>query len=169
MLLIPVVVSLNCFGNSSSVDRSQSLTPERRASVEDSVRRFTATVARDVTQQGPIAWRKHFEDNPAFFMAVNGKLAFPSGQAAAQAIPQIASSFKHIELRWGTDLRLDALTENLCVVAVSYNEVIELRPGAEGPQGSQSGYFTGLAEKRNQQWQFRNVHWSMSIPPPPAP
>ena len=33
-----------------------------------------------------MAWRKHFADSPDFFMAVNGKLVFPNGQAAAQAI-----------------------------------------------------------------------------------
>lgn len=39
----------------------------RRAAVEDGVRRFTVTVAHDVTEEGPVAWRKHFADSPAFF------------------------------------------------------------------------------------------------------
>ena len=162
MLLIPVVGSLGCQACRHSVDDSQSLTPLNHAAVEDGVRRFTATVAHDVTEQGPMAWRKHFADSPAFFMVVNGKLVFPSGQAAAQAIPEIARQFKHIELRWGDDLRLDALTEKLCVVAASYTEVIELQPGVEGVSGAQSGYFTGLAEKQNGQWQFRDAHWSVA-------
>jgi hypothetical protein len=83
------------------------------------VRHFVFNVAHDVTQEGPAVWRRHSADSPSFFMAVNGKLAFANGQAAAQAIPQIARQYKHIELRWGDDLRLDALTENLCVVAAS--------------------------------------------------
>jgi hypothetical protein len=111
-----------------------------------------------------MAWRKHFANSPDFFMAVNGKLVFPTGQAAAQAIPEIAHNYKHIELRWGDDLRLDALTERLCVVAASYTEVIELRPGVEGIQGTQSGYFTGLAENQNGKWQFRDAHWSAPVP-----
>jgi hypothetical protein len=115
-----------------------------------------------------MAWRKHFSDSPEFFMAVNGVIAFPNGQAAAQAIPEIARQYKHIELRWGDDLRVDGLTENLCVVAASYTEVIELQPGFEGMQGTQRGYFTGLAEKRNGQWQFRNAHWSAAVPAPKA-
>ena len=102
--------------------------------MEDSVRRFTATVAHDVTQDGPVAWRKHFADSPDFF-----------------------------------DLRLDALTENLCIVAASYTEVIELRPAIEGFRGTQNGYFTGLAEKRSGQWQFRNVHWSLPVLAAKAP
>jgi hypothetical protein len=170
MLLIPVIASLGYQARRDTVDNSQSLTTARRAAVEASVRQFTATVAHDVTQEGPLAWRKHFADTPAFFMAVNGKLAFPSGQAAAQAIPGIAHMYKHIELSWGDDLRLDALTENLCVVAASYTEVIELAPGVEGiPAGSQSGYFTGLAENRNGQWQFRDVHWSAPVLPAKLP
>jgi hypothetical protein len=102
-------------------------------------------------------------------MAVNGKLAFPDGQSAVKAIPEVARQYKHIELRWGNDLRLDALTENLCSVATSYTENIELQPGVDGFQGTQSGYFTGLAENRNGHWQFRNAHWSVPVPPSKAP
>jgi hypothetical protein len=150
-------------------DNSRSLTEARRAAIEDGVRQFTATVAHDVTQDGPNAWRKFFADGPEFFMAVNGKLAFPDGQSAAKVIPDIARQFKHIELRWGNDLRLDALTENLCSVATSYTENIELQPAVDGFQGTQSGYFTGLAENRNGHWQFRNAHWSVPVPPSKAP
>ena len=168
MLLILLVASLGYLGRSYSIESSRSLTPARRAAVEDSVRQFMVAVAHDVTQQGPIAWRKYFADSPAFFMAVNGKLVFANGQAAAQAIPQIARGYKHIELRWD-DLRLDALTENLCMVAASYTEVIELQPGIQGPGGTHTGYFTGLAENRNGQWQFRNAHWSEPLPTAKVP
>jgi hypothetical protein len=168
ILLIPVITSIDCHRHHHFADEAHSLTPERKAAVEDSVRQFVSNVAHDVTQDGPIAWRKHFSDSPAFFMAVNGTLAFPNGHAAAQAIPEIARQYKHIELRWGDDLRVDALTENLCVVAASYTEVIELQPGVGGMQGTQRGYFTGLAEKRNGQWQFRNAHWSAAVPPSKA-
>lgn len=163
MLLIPVVASLEGQGCRHSFDDSRSLTPVRRAAVEDGVRRFTGTVAHDVSEEGPVAWRKHFADSPAFFMAVNGQLVFQNGQAAAQAIPEIARQYKHIELHWGDDLRLDALTESLCVVAASYTEVIELQPGVDGVAGTQSGYFTGLAENRNGHWQFRDAHWSAPV------
>jgi hypothetical protein len=141
------------------------LPPARRAAVEEDVRRFTVAVAHDVTHGGPLAWRKHFSDSPAFFMAVSGKLVFSDGQAAAQAIPEIARGFKHIELQWGNDLRLDVLTEKFCVVAVSYTEIIDLQPGVKGAQGTQTGYFTGLAENRNGQWQFRDAHWSAPLRP----
>ncbi|HEV2698594.1 MAG TPA: hypothetical protein VGU90_11425 [Terriglobales bacterium] len=169
MLLVVMVASLGTQGCRYSVDDSQSLTLEQRTTIEDSVRRFSVAVAQDVTQQGPVAWRKHFAGSPAFFMAVNGKLVFPSGQAAAAAIPDIAYQFKRIELRWGDDLRLDALTKNLCMVATSYTEVVELRPGIQGIHGTQSGYFTGLAENHNGQWQFRDAHWSAPMLPAKVP
>jgi len=74
--------------------------------------------------------------------------------------------FKRIELRWGDDLRVDALTENLCVVASSYTEVIEPNaPDVAGLGGTHNGYFTAVAEKRNGQWQFRDAHWSEPVPP----
>ena len=168
MLLIPMVASLGCQA-CRSADNAQTLAPARRTAVEDAVRRFTAAVAHDVTEDGPMAWRKHFADSPAFFMAVNGQLAFPSGQAAAQAIPEVARQYKHIELRWGDDLRLDALTEGFCVVGASYTEVIELQPGVQGWQGTQNGYFTGVAENRNGRWQFRDAHWSQPVAPSKAP
>jgi hypothetical protein len=166
VVLVFMAVSLGCQACRQSAESSEALTPGRRAAIEDSVRQFTATVAHDVTQEGPIAWQRYFADSPNFFMAVDGKLIFPDGQAAAQAIPEIARQFQHIELRWGNDLRLDVLTENLCVVAGSYTEVIELKPGAEGPHGTENGYFTGVAEKQNGRWQFRNAHWSEPTPAP---
>lgn len=169
MLLILVVASLALQSCRPSADNLQPLTPARRIALEDSVRRFTAIVAQDVTQEGPMAWQKYFADAPEFFMVVNGQLIFPSGQAAAHAIPEIARQFKHIELRWGDDLRLDVLTDNLCAVAVSYSEVIDPQPAAESMRGTHRGYFTGLAENRNGQWQFRNAHWSESVPSIQAP
>jgi hypothetical protein len=128
VLLMCAAASLGFQGCGYFADNSRSLTEARRAAVEDGARQFTATVAHDVTQDGPIAWRKFFAEGPEFFMAVNGKLAFPDGQSAEKVIPEIAGQFKHIELRWGNDLRLDALAENLCSVATSYTENIELQP-----------------------------------------
>jgi hypothetical protein len=161
MLVLAVGAALGWQGCRSHMDRTNPLTAAQRAAVEDGVRKFTATVAQDVTREGPMAWLKHFEDGPEFFMAVNGQLAFPSGQMAAKAIPTVATKYKSIVLRWGDDLRVDALTENLCVVGMSYNEVSEFSAEGGGRKLNQSGYFTGLAEKRGGRWQFRDAHWSV--------
>lgn len=160
-LIFVTVASLGCGTVRDSRDNSQALTPAHHAAVEADVRRFANTVAHDVTQDGPMAWRKHFSDSPSFFMAVNGKLAFPSGPAAAQAIPEIARAIKHIELRWGDDLRVDVLTPELAVMAASWNEVVDL---ADGKHLVESGYFSGVAEERNGQWRFRDAHWSAPVP-----
>jgi len=132
VLLMCAAASLGFQGCGYFADNSRSLTEARRAAVEDGARQFTATVAHDVTQDGPIAWRKFFAEGPEFFMAVNGKLAFPDGQSAEKVIPEIAGQFKHIELRWGNDLRLDALAENLCSVATSYPRISNCNPARRG-------------------------------------
>src|ERR1700734_2834901 len=139
VLLATFAAVSGCQAFASFVGSSQALSPARRAAVESEVRQFTATVAHDVTSDGPIAWRKFFADEPQFFMAVNGTLAFADGPSAANAMPQIAALFKSIELKWGDDLRVDPLTDTLCNVASSYSEKIELQPGASGlPQGAQT-------------------------------
>lgn len=141
---------------------SRALSAAQKASVEDGVRTFVVTVAHDVTQQGPSAWRKHFLDDPAFFMAVDGRLVFSDSQSATQGIQDAARMIKHIELTWGNDLRIDPLTPNLAVVATSWSEI---QTNAEGKRVTETGFFTGVAEKRGGRWRFRDAHWSDSPPP----
>jgi hypothetical protein len=141
--------------------QSHSVAPEQAAAVEVGVRAFTRNVAQDVTEEGPTAWRKHFADSPSFFMALDGRLVYPSGAAAMAAIPDLARTIKHIELRWGDDLRVDPLTTDLAVVATSWHEVL-VDPA--GKRVEETGYFTGTAEYRNGRWQFRNAHWSVAAP-----
>jgi len=145
------------------------LKPERRAAVESSVRSFVLGVAHDVTTQGPEAWQQLLANDPAFFMAVDGRMVFPNRQAATQGIHDFSHTIKHIELHWGgdrgDDLRIDALTPSLAVVAASYSEV---QAFTDGHQVTENGFFTGVAEYRNGRWQFRDAHWS-SVPPPKIP
>jgi hypothetical protein len=145
--------------------QSHSFSPERAAKVERGVRTFMQTAAHDVTQEGPSAWRKHFADTPAFFMAVNGQLAFANSADVSAKLPDVARAIKHIELRWGDDLRVDPLTEEFAVVATSWHEVIT---NGEGKREESSGYFTGTVEFRDGRWQFRNAHWSVAVPAAPA-
>jgi|SRR6516162_874028 len=163
--LLLITVSAGCNIRDTGSGESQSLTPARAAAVEAGVRAFTATVARDVTQEGPIAWSRHFDDSPAFFMAVNGQMAFPNGTAAKEGIQSAALSIKHIELRWGDDLRVDPLTSELAVVAAPWREI---QMDAAGHTVDVTGFFTGLAEYRGGHWQFRNAHWSSPVALLPA-
>jgi hypothetical protein len=149
-----------------SADDSQSLSPERRAAVEDGVRAFVRSVAHDVTEEGPAAWHKFFADDPSFFMADEGHLVFPDSQSANQAIQNLTRTIKSINLRWGDDVRIDPLTPTLAMVAAPYTEV---RIDPEGHQVTEIGYFTGLAEYRSGRWQFRNAHWSVAAPSSTVP
>jgi hypothetical protein len=125
------------------------------------VKAFAQEVARGVSSEGPSAWRKYFADSPAFFMAVNGRIAFPSGAAAAAGIDGVSKEIKRIELKWGDDLRVDPLTPILAVVAASYHEV---QLHAAGNTVNDNGFFTAVAEKHDGRWQFRNAHWSSITP-----
>ena len=157
---------MGCTMRVDTDSHAERLTATERREVENSVRSFAARVAQDITQQGPAAWNKEFADDAAFFMASDGKLAFPDRAAATKAIPEVARAITHIELRWGDDLRVDALTDDLAILASSWHEV---QVNSDGHRVEENGFFTGLAEKRNGKWQFRNAHWSSEAPTPKAP
>jgi hypothetical protein len=124
---------------------------------------FMQSVAQDVTREGPRAWSRYFDDSPAFFMAVNGQVAFASGTAAMNGIPKVALMFRRIDLHWGGDLRIDPLTRRLALVAVPWRETLT---ASNGQVMKQTGFFTGIAEYRNGRWQFRDAHWSSPVPAP---
>lgn len=133
------------------------------AGVADSVRSFMATVAREVTRDGPAAWRRQFADDSTFFMAAEGRVVFPDRRAAGKGIDELTRQITHIELRWGDDLRVDPLGSGLAMVGASYTEV---RADTAGHRVDEAGYFTGLAEHRAGGWRLRDAHWSVIGPPP---
>ena len=133
----------------------------RTAEVDAGVRDFLATVARDVTAEGPVAWRRHFADGPSFFMASDGRLAFPDGASAMDGIQEVARTLKHIELRWGNDPRIDPMGPDLAAVGLPWHEVLV---NAAGEKTEAEGFFTGVVEQRGGRWRFRNAHWSRPVP-----
>lgn len=165
-LLVAILASVGCGTNRTLSGDPQSMTPERAAAVEAEVRAFAQTVAHDITQEGPAAWRKHFADSPSFFMADEGHLVFPNSAAATAAIQDLTRTIKQIELRWGDDLRIDPLTPSFAVVAATFHEV---RVDSAGHRVNETGFFTGTAEHRDGRWQFRDAHWSVAAPPPAVP
>jgi hypothetical protein len=118
------------------------------------------TVSHSVTQDGPVAWLKYFDASPAFFMAVNGQMAFPNPAAAQEGTRKFAQTIRQIELKWGDDLRVDPLTNGFAIVGSSWREVLV---DTTGHSVTETGYFTGLAEYREGHWQFRNAHWSAPV------
>jgi len=77
------------------------------------------------------------------------------------AIPNLEQAIKHIELQWGTEVRVDPLTPELAVLAAPWHEV---RTMADGQVLDQHGYFTAIAEYKDGRWQLRNCHWSVLHP-----
>ena len=163
VVLVMVAALTSC--QSHPGDRAP-LTPAQKTGVESNVRSFLSTVGHDVTREGPAAWSKFFLDSPSFFMASEGRLQFADAQEARAAIQGLTRIIRHIDLRWGEDLRVDVLTPHLAVVGASYSEV---RSDAEGHQVNETGYFTGLTQFENGRWQFRDVHWSVEVPPAKVP
>ena len=139
------------------------LAPAHAAALADSVRAFTLAVAQDVTREGPAAWRRYFATDPAFFMAVDGRLEFPSSDAADRAITALEGLITYLELRWGDALRVDPVAPGLAMVAAPYFEVVA---DTTGRRVEEAGYFTGLAEHRAEGWRFRDAHWSLPGAPP---
>ena len=146
-----------CGSHSAEARQSQPLSARREAAIDVDVRAFAFQVAQDVTEEGPAAWRKHFSESPAFFMAADGKLQFPDSASASAGIQALTRTIQHIDLKWGDDLRVYPLAPDLAMIATPYHELIVT---ASGTRVDSVGYFTGLVEFRNERWQFRNVHWS---------
>ncbi len=165
-VVLIVAAAAGCGANRGALGEPRSLTSEQAAAVDGGVRSFARDVAQDITQNGPTAWRKHFADTPAFFMAADGHLVFPSSAAATTGIQNLPQMIKQIELRWGDDLRVDPLTADLAVLATSYREVLT---SPEGKRTDSAGFFTGVAELRDGRWEFRDAHWSDAVQSPPAP
>jgi hypothetical protein len=163
VLLLTSLTFAGFSAHHTALGQAQALTPERAAAVDSGVRAFMRGVAHGVTQDGPVAWRKYFADTPAFFMAVNGKIAFANSAEVTAGLPQVALAIKQIELKWGDDLRVDPLAPDLAVVAAPYHE---FQVWADGHRVEDSGYFTGIAQYRDGRWQFRDAHWSEPVPPP---
>jgi len=128
------------------------------AAVTRVVQDFMAAVARDVTAEGPRAWRKYLSQQHAFIMASNGQLVFESGEAAQKGIGTLEQTIEHIELHWGQTLHIDPLTDTLAEVGVPFHEILLQKTGQ---RVSVDGYFTGLAEHSDTGWQFRSAHWSV--------
>lgn len=165
-VLQAMLVATSGCGSHGNVGGGSQLTSAQKQMLEDDVRRFMLGVAHDVSTEGAVAWHKHFADSPAFFMAVDGQLAFANSEAAAAGTDRFARTIQHIELHWGDEVRVDALNADFAVVATPWTEV---QTDLKGLAVTTHGFFTALAENRNGQWRFRDAHWSEPMPPAKEP
>jgi hypothetical protein len=159
--LVAVLGCAACGRQQTDPHAAQFLSARRESAIDVDARAFALDVARDVTAEGPAAWRKHFSESPAFFMAADGNLQFPDSTSATAGIEALTKTIKHIDLTWSDDLRVDALGPNMALIASPYHEVMVTSSGA---RVDSTGFFTGVAEFRNGHWRFRNAHWSSSRP-----
>src|SRR5260370_37705031 len=113
MLVLAAVTAAGC----APRDEAPDLTPAHAAAIEDSGRTFAQAVAADVSRGGPIAWRRHFAESPAVFMASEGRLAFPNSETSTREIQDLARVIPYIQLRWCNGLRVDPLAPVLAILA----------------------------------------------------
>ena len=158
--LLVAITFAACVPCRAAASDSHSVTPDEALAVDRAVRAFMQNVSHSVTQDGPLAWIRYFDTSPAFFMAVNGQIAFPNAAAAQEGTRKFAQTIRQIELQWGDDLRVDPLTEQFAIVAGSWREI---QVDTTGHSITETGYFTGLAEYHEGHWQFRNAHWSAPV------
>jgi hypothetical protein len=162
--VMAVVCSVTCTRDPPA-PRASSMIPAHARAMVDSVRAFAMAIATSVTREGPAAWRELFARSPAFFMAAEGRVVFPSRDAATHGIEALSRVIRHLELRWEDSVRVDPLAPGLAVLAAPYYEV---RVDTAGKRVVEVGYFTGLAEHGVDGWRLRHAHWSVVSPPPPA-
>jgi hypothetical protein len=148
-----VFISYSCTNKSSSISTKQAEV------VKDSVNTMMKFIAKDITASGTSAWLKYFENTPAFFMASDGNLVFPSHDLAEYYINKnIKKSISKIGLQWG-DIKIDPLTANYANIAATFHEEITDASGTSVPL---NGFFTGIAHQNDAGWQLHNAHWSVS-------
>ena len=73
-------VLLSCNSQMQSPVQSQT------EGVKTAVLKLMDSVSADVLREGSIAWLNYFEESPDFFMAVDGKIAFPGYDSASSFV-----------------------------------------------------------------------------------
>lgn len=148
------------FFMSSCNYNTATFTEKERALVRENVKLMTDSIATTVSQQGPIAWLKYFEDTPDFFMVSDGQLVFPNIDTATYFIKNVlVNKMPKIELHW-SDVRIDPLSNKLAGIAAFYHEDI---PDTTGKLIPHEGYFTATARQTSLGWKLHNAHWSSLI------
>jgi hypothetical protein len=142
-----------------------SLTQEQSSVVKEEVQQMADSIARNVSEMGPVAWLRWFENAPDFFMASEGKLVFSTFDSATSFINKtLVKTISKIELHWG-NIRIDPYTEKLASIAAVFHEDMT---DSAGNKLRIDGYFTGVAYKSSQGWRLRNAHWSTYKPNKPV-
>lgn len=155
-----IILFLFCV-TSACNSTTESMTAKQIASVNDSVQKMVDQIAKEVSQQGPVAWLHYFEHTSEFFMAVQGQLVFPNDDSATNFINNtLVKSISRITLHW-SNIRIDPMSLQFANIAANFHEDVT---DAGGQTTSTDGYFTGTAHQTTTGWVLRNAHWSSVNP-----
>jgi hypothetical protein len=160
--ILLVSVSLLLFISSCS-NNSGSSKQQRESDVKESVQRMMVSISTDISDEGPVAWLKHFENSPGFFMASDGLLVFQNIDSASGFINNtLLKRIKKIKLNWN-NIRIDSLSVSLAGIGADFHEDIIDTTGNILPV---DGYFTAIAHQSSQGWRLRDLHWSIKSKSP---
>jgi len=133
------------------------LTTAENAMIKDGVTRMAANISKDLSAKGPAAWIDYFENNPGFFMASGGTLAFEDyATAKTYTLDTVAKKFNNISLSW-KNITVDPLTATYASMGADFHEDLVL---ANGQNLWVGGYFTATAHFDGSRWRLRNMNWA---------
>lgn len=154
ILITVAFIAISCKNTTGS------LTAKQISDVQDSVHILGDSIEKFVSQQGPLAWLRYFENSPQFFMAADGQLVFPNIDSAKNFVTNILTkTYRNIELHW-SNIRVVPVSLQFAILAANFHEDITY---SDGKKLSTDGYFTGTAHETTKGWKLQNAHWS-SIP-----
>lgn len=137
-------------------------TESDRAAVADSVRAFAAAYLADVNGGGFDRVLTHFADEPGFLFLENGRIAYDSHAAVAQAFDGMSGVVAEIRMTVD-DSRVVVLAPGTAIVSALYNQVFV---DTEGNEFEIDGAFTLVAVHRSDGWKWLTGHTSQPVPRP---
>jgi hypothetical protein len=141
----------------SGCNNTTPFTLQERTVVKDSVQLMAESIAKDISQKGPVGWLRYFENTQEFFMASDGQLVFPNIETATSFINNdLVRMISKIQLSW-SNIRVDPLSSSLASISAVYHEDITDSAGKITPH---DGYFTAIAHRTSKGWKLLNAHWS---------
>lgn len=128
--------------------------------IEAEVSAALTAIPVDLARGGPLAWLRHFDDAPDFYMASEGETKFASFAEARAAMEDFGPTIETMQLVW-SDLRVDVLGAELAGFGAGYDELLVT---AAGDELRFAGYVTGVMRRTPAGWRIAQLHWSMKAP-----
>ena len=150
-----ILCLVSCNGNVSS--NKAIADSAKTQNMQAGVRKMANDIANDIGVGGPVQWLNYFEQSPNFFMAVDGQRVFNSNDSATHFIKEVlAKNIMKVKLKW-SNMYVDSISPAIAILSASYHEDLIDK---DNKVINADGYFTGTAEKTDDGWKLRNLHWS---------